>query len=218
MAVEKKIATPCEVDSVPCMAHNNEKKSQTRLIIAGTLFFASIFASFLISYFSHQGGSLWVAVHPVAKGVQIEAADVRLVSANFADGVRGYLSDSANPIGSIARRVISAGELLNISALSESADDLTTESLSLSIRSSDIPASTMPGDVVTLYQVHDARNGEVAIEPLRVLSGVYIKEISQKGANFGSDLSLTVSLHRDDIPRVLSATASGRIVVVASRG
>lgn len=203
---------------MPRMAHNNDKKSQTRLIIAGTLFFASIFASFFISYISHQSGSFWVTTHPIAKGVQIETSDVQLVSANLDNGIRGYLADSANPIGSITRRVLTAGELLNISALSESVDELVTESLSLSIRNSDIPASVIAGDLVTLYQVHDARNGEIGVEPIRVLSGVYIKEISQKGSNFGSDLSLTVSLGRDDIPRVLSATASGRIVVVASRG
>ena len=200
------------------MATTSEKKSHARLIIASSLFLASVFASFLISYISHQRDSYWVTTRAIAKGVQIAPSDVALARSELSSAMKGYLTDRDNPIGSISRRVIVAGELINHVALSENIDDLTTESISISIRSSDLPQNAGAGDVVTLYQVHDARNGESVPEPVRVISGIFLKEISERGSNFGSDVALTISLHRDDISRVLAATASGRLVVVASRG
>lgn len=200
------------------MATTSDKRSHTRLIIASSLFIASVFASFLISYISHQGDSYWVTTRAIAKGVQIAPADVALARSELSSAMKGYLTDRDNPIGSISRRAIAAGELINHDTLSENIDDLTTESISISIRSSDLPLNAGAGDVVTLYQVHDSRNGESVPEPVRVISGVFIKQISERGTNFGSDVSLTISLHRDDISRVLSATASGRLVVVANRG
>lgn len=195
-----------------------EKKSQTRLIIATSLFFASVFASFLISYISNQGDTYWVALRPIAKGVQVAPSDVFLAKGSLSSTMKGYLASTSNPIGSITRRGLIAGELIHLTALSENIEDLTTESISLAVRSSDLPMSVTAGDMVALYQVHDARNGETVQEPIRIISGVFIKEIAKQGSNFGSDAALTISLNRDDIPRVLSATSSGRIVVVASRG
>jgi hypothetical protein len=200
------------------MSNLSHKKSQQRLIIAGALFFTSILASFLISYLSQSGAHYWVLTHPMARGTQIESSDVSLAKISLGEGVRGYLSSTANPIGSITRRNINAGELINQSDLSTNSEDLTSESLSISIRASDISPSISSGSLISLYQVHDARNGEVVPEPVRVLTGVFVKEVSRKSANFGSDLSLTITVHRDDVRNILSATSSGRIVVVSSRG
>ena len=200
------------------MSITHEKKSQTRLVIATTLFFASVFASFLISYISTQGGSYWVATHPIAKGVQITSSDITLAKSSLSSGIKGYISSGVNPIGSITRRDFMVGELIHEAALSDNSEDLTTESISISVRSSDLPMSITPGDMVALYQVHDARNGETVQEPMRIISGVFVKEIVKQGSNFGSDAAFTISLQRDDIPRVLAATASGRIVVASTRG
>ncbi len=200
------------------MATISDKNTQTRLLIASSLFLASVLASFLISYLSHQGNSYWVTNRAIAKGVQISAADVSLARGELSSAMEGYLTSRANPIGSITRRVMTAGELILSSALSENAEELTTESISIAIRSSDLPINTAAGEVVALFQVHDARNGENVPEPIRIISGVFIKDISERGSNFGGDIALTISLHREDISRVLAATASGRIVVVANRG
>ena len=199
-------------------AQNNEKKSNTRLIIATSLFFTSVLASFLISYLSHQRGSYWVVTQPIAKGVQISASDIGLEDANLAKGISGYLSATSNPIGSIALRTMAAGELISRTSISEDSAELTSESISLAVRNSDLPSSASPGDLVSLFQVHDSRNGEATPAPERIESGVFIREISRKGSNFGSDVTLTISLHRDDVAKVLAATTSGRIVVVSTHG
>lgn len=200
------------------MSLTTEKKSNSRLIIAGALFLTSIIASFAISYIANSGSHYWVLKEPLSRGVQIASSDLALVKMTLGKNARGYISDSSNPVGSITRRSLLSGELLNTNDITNNSEELLTESLSISIRATDIPQSTLPGDIVTLYQVFDARNGEEVMPPQRVISGVFIKEVARKSANFGSDLSLTISVQRDDVPLVLSATSSGRIVVVASHG
>ena len=200
------------------MSLNTEKKSNNRLAIAGALFLTSIIASFAISYIANSGSHYWVLKQPLSRGVQITSSDLALVKITLGKDARGYISDSSNPAGSITRRSLLSGELLNINDITSNSEELTTESLSISIRATDIPQSTLPGDLVTLYQVFDARNGEAVIPPQHVISGVFIKEVARKSANFGSDLSLTITVQREDVPLVLSATSSGRIVVVASHG
>jgi hypothetical protein len=195
-----------------------DKKSQSRLLVAGALFLTSIIASLLIAYISSTGGKYWVLNHPLPKGVRIASADISLAKATLGRGAQGYLSSSFNPIGSITLRKLSSGTLLNTSDLSNSGEELGSESLSIAVRAADLPATITVGEIVSIYQVFDARNGEVVPDPRRIISGVFIKEISQKGANFGGDLALTITIARDDVPTVLAATSSGRLVVVASRG
>ena len=200
------------------MTNLQSKKSQQRLYIAGALFLTSILASFLIAYLSQSGSHYWVLREPLPRGVQIQSSDLLLTKASLGLDARGYISSSENVVGSITRRNLNRGELLNSNDVSDDSSGLTSESLSISIRATDISPTNMPGDLVSLYQVHDARNGEVVPEPLRILTGVYLREISRKSANFGSDISLTVTIDRDDVGRLLSATSSGRIVVVSSNG
>ena len=218
MTVDYSMGERSASSNLPNMVQNNQKKSQTRLYIAASLFVASIAASFLISYISHQGQSYWVVKSALPKGVQIDSADLQLVQADLAVGIFGYLGSAVNPVGSITLRNLQAGEILNAGAISEDSQELTTESLSISIRASDLPPDISIGEMVALYHVHDARNGEEVIAPERVLSGVFVRAISQGSANFGSDISLTLSLNRESVPILLAATSSGRIVVVSING
>ena len=195
-----------------------DKKSHTRLLVAGALFLTSIVASLLIAYLSSVGGKYWILNHPLPKGVEIASSDISLTKVTLGRGAQGYLSSSINPIGATTLRNLSAGSLLNVRDLSNSDDDLDAESLSIAVRAADLPSSVTVGEMISIYRVFDARNGEVVPDPERVISGVFIKEISQKGANFGGDIALTISIKRDAVPTVLAATSSGRLVVVTSRG
>lgn len=200
------------------MSNLQSKKSQQRLVIAGSLFFTSILASFLISYLSQSGTHYWVLKEPLPQGVQIQSSDLTLIKATLGQGVRGYMNSQENPIGSITRRNLGEGELIHLRDISSDAEALTSESLSISIRAADIGATISPGDLVSLYQVHDARNGEAVPTPVRILTGVFIRDLSRKSANFGSEISLTLSVDRGDVATLLGATTSGRIVVVSSNG
>lgn len=200
------------------MSQHVNKDSNTRLYIAGALFLTSIAASFLFSYFSNTGAHYWVAAKAIPEGVQITAGDIESIKANLGSGIDGYISSNQSPIGSITVRRIVPGELLSLAALSEESVNLNAESLAIPVRRSDLPESVAIGALVSIYQIHDSRNGEVSIPPVRVASGVFVSGISSKSANFGSDVSLTLTLARDEVPALLEASSSGRLVVVASHG
>ena len=194
------------------------KKSQSRMMIALALFLASIATSFVFAYLSHQGSAYWVVKAPLPKGVEIKREDLEISRMKLSRATDGYLESNINPIGVITQRAFASGELLLRGALTTDNNQLSAESLSLSIRSVDIPASVTPGDRVALYQLHDARNGEEAIEPRLIISSLFLTSIEGKKGNFSGEISITVSLDRNHIPILLAATTSGRLVVVATSG
>ncbi len=200
------------------MATEIGKKSQKRMAIAITLFLASITTSFAFAFLSHQGSAYWVVTSPIPKGVAITREDVEISRMKLSRATDGYIKGNLNPVGVITKRSFASGELLLRSAITASPDQLSAERVSLSLRSVDIPASIVPGDRVTIYQLHDASNGEEAIEPQLILSSLFLVSIEGRKGNFNGDVSVTISLNRKEIPTLLAATTSGRLVVVATSG
>ena len=216
--VEKKLFATKTFYTVAGMTLTSGKNSHTRLIVASSLFVLSILASFLFTYTSHLGEKYWVLSRPVAVGAEISNRDLHLVKASLASPISEYLSARENPVGSISMRNLHSGELLRSSDISSDRTHLASENISLAVRAVDIPPSVQIGELVTLYQVQDSRNGEVVQPPTEVISGVFVRDISRKSANFGSDIALTISLNRHDVPKILLASASGRIVVASAHG
>ncbi len=202
----------------PRMNIRIEKKSQSRMFIAVALFLASISTSFVIAFISSQGDSYWVMRESVPVGVAITSERVGLVKVKLARSTPGYLASSISPVGAITKRPLFKGEILHQGALINSADGLISGSISLAIRSTDIPPTINVGDLVAIYQLHDARNGESVIDPRLVISQVFVEEISGREGNFSGEFSITVSLNRKDIPVVLASTTSGRLVIAAISG
>lgn len=200
------------------MVKENIKKTQGRMLIAITLFFASIMTSFAIAFLSNQGSAYWVVKSPIPKGVQITREDIEISKMKLSRMTDGYLVSSTNPIGTITKRAFASGELLYLGALTNTSDQMTSETLSLSIRAVDIPTSLLPGDSIAIYQLHDARNGEAAIEPRLVLSSLFLASVEGKKGNFSGEISVSVALDREKIPTLLAATTSGRLVIVARSG
>ncbi len=200
----------------PLMTTEIGKKSQRRMAIAVTLFLASIATSFAFAFLSNQGSAYWVVISPLPKGVEITRDDVSITWLKLSRATNGYLEGKINPIGVITERPFASGELLLKSALTTNVDQLTAERISLSIRAVDIPTSLLPGDRISIYQLHDVRNGEDAIEPELVLSSLFLISIEGRKGNFTGDISVTVSINRNQIPTLLAATTSGRLVIVAT--
>lgn len=188
------------------------------MAIAITLFLTSIITSFAFAFLSHQGSAYWVVTSPLPKGVAITRDDVGVSQIKLSRATDGYIESTSNPIGAITMRPFAVGELLLKSALTNSADQLSAERISLSIRSVDIPASVLPGDQIAIYQLHDARNGEDPLPPKLVISPIFLRSIEGREGNFNGDVSVSVTLDRNLIPTLLSATTSGRLVIVATSG
>ena len=188
-----------------------KKNSSTRLI---ALCAAALITSYPMSLAANHSEKFWVLVHPIAAGTQIEASDVAIESVALGPSSSRYISIHENPVGSITRRQLNVGELLERSSITDNSDALTHQEISLSLRSVDIPTDTAVGEVVTVFQVHDAKNGENPEPAHHIASGVAITSIDRKGTNFGGEVAVTVSIDRDLILDVLNASTSGRLVIV----
>ena len=195
-----------------------KKNSYSRLIVSIALCSAALIASYAMSIAANHTEKFWVVIHPVAAGTQLEGSDLGLQSVSLGSLSNRYLSHAANPIGSITLRNLSIGELLQSAALTDDSQAMDHQQLSISIRSVDLPTTVEVGEVVTIFQLHDANNGESKEPPHHIASGVFIASIDRKGSNFGGEVAITISVERDSIPDLLAATTSGRLVIVKSHG
>lgn len=113
---------------------------------------------------------------------------------------------------------VGAGELLPLSALSTDLENLQSSAVPVSFLSSDLPADLMTGEKVNLYQVGDPRLAGTGVSPALILNNVAILGIDRKGENLGSSVSLTLSVKKVDVLRLLTATSAGRLVAVRIYG
>ena len=195
-----------------------KKNSHSRLILAITLCGATLIASFAMSLAANQREKYWVVLHPIAAGTQLEASDLGIQQVVLGSSEGNYLPATSNPIGSITRRQLSSGELLEGNSITNKSSRLVSQQVSISVRSVDIPAALEVGEVVSIYQLHDSQNGMAELPARHILGGVFVSALDRKGSNFGGEAALTVSLNRELIPELLDATTSGRLVVVRAHG
>jgi hypothetical protein len=88
----------------------------------------------------------------------------------------------------------------------------------ISIRASDLPEDIELGEVINIYWVPEAIGLEKPQMPELAISGALLNSVNRKAGNFGSEISLTVSVQNSEIFALLKATASGRLVIVRSNG
>jgi hypothetical protein len=195
-----------------------KKKSQTRLYLSIALCLGALLASFLMTRAANTQEDYWVVLRPMAAGTQIGADDLGYQSVVLGAAAKNYLAATTNPIGSITRRRLVAGELLQGSSLTDDARALTHQEISLSMRAVDIPFQVAVGELISLYQLHDVRESKEKIAPEFIVSGAFVTSIDRKGSNFGGEVALGLAIDRVDVANVLSASTSGRLVVVRARG
>jgi hypothetical protein len=195
-----------------------KKNSYSRLIVSIALCAAALVASYAMSIAANHSEKFWVTIHPVAAGTQVKASDLGLQSVSLGTSSSQYLSHATNPIGSITLRNLATGELLQSTAITDDSQAMNHQQLSISIRSVDLPSTVEVGEVVTIFQLHDVKNGENREPAHHIASGVFITSIDRKGSNFGGEVAITISVDRDEIGDLLDATTNGRLVIVKSHG
>jgi hypothetical protein len=194
-----------------------EKKSNNRFQIAIGLFVLAIVTPFLISLASSKPEQYWVIARPIPSGSEITTDDLKSIGMSVDSNEHEFLPSSTNLTGLITTRSFLADELVDVRYLRDARESMLEE-VSVAVASSDIPMKTKVGDFVSIFLLQDAKNGEPASPPIRILSGIFISDLDRKGSNFGNTISLTLSLSQESVPELLAASSKGRLVLVGKNG
>ena len=198
--------------------NNSSKASQTRLVIAVSLFAAALISAMALTALGNQSDTYWVASKNLTPGAQINEADLAQVQVSLGDSSSDYLAEDSSPIGTYVLHAIGKGELISINALSDTSREMRSEQVPISVRGSDIPSDIELGEAINIYWVPEAMGMQKVGEPVLVISGAYLRSMDRKSANFGTDVALTISVFNREVFALLSATSTGRLVVVRSNG
>ncbi len=193
---------------------STRKAHSPRFVISIALFVAALLASFLMSIAANQKERYWVVINPIAAGSEVRTQDLGQIEVSLGESGDKYLPATINPAQSVSLRRLLPGELILIQSLSMLSESEINNEISLSLRSVDIPTGVAVGSLVNIYQLHDAKNEEAAIEPTLILRSVQVSSLDRKGSNFGGEVALTISASSRDVERVLAASTSGRLVAV----
>ena len=196
----------------------SSKASQTRLVIAVSLFAAALISAKALTALGNQSDTYWVASKNLTPGVQINEADLAQVQVSLGDSSSDYLAEDSSPIGTYVLHAIGKGELISINALSDTSREMRSEQVPISVRGSDIPSDIELGEAINIYWVPEAMGVQKVGESVLVISGAYLRSMDRKSANFGTDVALTISVFNREVFALLSATSTGRLVVVRSNG
>jgi hypothetical protein len=195
-----------------------DKAAQTRLVVAISLFAAAVISAMALTALGNRSDTYWVARVSLIPGSQISESDLTEVNVSLGQASERYLSKDVLIVGAYAVRTIQKGELISITSVSDSPSAMESGQVPLSLRSSDLPDDIELGESIDLYWVPEVMGMEKAPVPELVISGVFLRSLNRKSSNFGSDVSMTVSIEKSEIINLLKATSSGRLVVVRSNG
>jgi len=189
-----------------------------RMIIACVLFLAALLTSFAFAALSDHSSRYWAASKPITAGSLISSEDLILVDAALIENADLYLGEERDPIGMLSTQFIGTGHFLASEMLSDDSLQFDIEQVPLNILTSDIPAMIEVGEPISLYWVPNAIDNQSLSSPELLLTGIFLESIDRKGSNFGSGMSITVSVESSQVSKILSGTSHGRLVVVISNG
>jgi hypothetical protein len=195
-----------------------DKAAQTRLVVAISLFAAAIISAMALTALGNQSDTYWVARESLIPGMQISENDLAEIEVSLGEANGRYFSKVALVSGAYVLRSIQKGELISISSVSDTPSVLKSGQVPISIRASDLPEDIELGEEINIYWVPETIGIEKPQAPELAISGAFLNSINRKAGNFGSEISLTVSVRNSEIFDLLKATASGRLVIVRSNG
>lgn len=206
-----------QVDIFPFMK-TKAPTVQKRIIVAASLLVAALVSSVAITTIGNTSEDFWVASRTISPGEILRSADVTKGSVSLKNSAPLYISGQSNPVGKIAILAIGQGELIAQSALGAQDEVASNEIVPLHLSIADIPSDISVGEKIAIYWVPEAMGSQVLEDPQLVLRDIYLRSVDRKNSNFGNDVSITVSVDSSQVISLLSATSTGRLVVVRARG
>jgi hypothetical protein len=198
--------------------NKSDKAAQTRLVVAISLFAAAVISAMALTALGNQSDTYWVAGESLVPGTQISESDLGEIQVSLGEANGRYISKSSMVAGAYVLRSIQKGELISIISVSDTPIGLKSGQVPIAIRASDLPEDIELGEAINIYWVPEANGIQEPQLPELAISGALLNSINRKAGNFGSEISLTVSVRNSEIFALLKATASGRLVIVRSNG
>jgi hypothetical protein len=195
---------------------NKRDSYSARMPLAITLIVAAFASAFFISTYSNRGYDFWVIAQPLTPGQVIDFTDLKTEHFNLGESTEYYLRETHPVVGLVANRAMQVGEVVSKADVGSFAESIATSAVPLNLRSGDLASGINVGDLVDLYWVLDARNGEEVVNPILILGGISLIGLDESKNSLGGDVSITVAIEETQILRMLSATTQGRLVVVRS--
>ena len=100
--------------------------------LAITLIVAAFASSFLFATYSNKGSDYWVVNTPIMSGHTISASDVVIERMNLVSSSGMYLSNSDEPVGMVATRIMKVGEIIGLDDLASAVDSMSTSAVPIS--------------------------------------------------------------------------------------
>ena len=179
--------------------NKSDKAAQTRLVVAISLFAAAVISAMALTALGNQSDTYWVARESLIPGMQISESDLSEIEVSLGEANGSYFSKNALVAGAYVLRSIQKGELISIGSVSDTPSASKSGQVPISIRASDLPEDIELGEVINIYWVPDALGMENPQMPQLAISGAFLNSINRKAGNFGSDISLTVSVQNSEI-------------------
>lgn len=182
----------------------------SRRIIAITAISLSLLGAIGLAAATQTATPIWAAVHELAPGSMITAADITRVDATLGASQKRYYPATSRLIGNVVTRPVGAFEFIPTNALAQAGATTDMRQLPLGIAKSDLPADLGPGDRVDLYEVpKDASHA-----PGLVGADIRVQSVDNKSRDLGGSVTVLFLLHQKDILPIMDSLTSGRIVVV----
>ena len=176
------------------------------------LLIISLLAATLIAKEANRTVLVWATKSELAPGVLITSDDVMPVSALLPESAKNYLSASAQIIGGVVLRQISAGDLIPAAAISSSSASLNEKLIPLTVDLTDMPLGLGRGDVIDIYAI--AKRDSKITTPELLAANVSVSQVLERN-NSGVG-SVLVILDSAQILPTLQLISDSRIVIVRS--
>jgi hypothetical protein len=184
----------------------------SRLAMGLGLLIISLLAATLIAKEANRTVLVWATKSELAPGELITDNDITPVSALLPESAKNYLSASAQIIGGVALRQISAGDLIPAAAVSSSSDSLNSRLIPLTVELTDMPLGLGRGDVIDIYAI--AKRDSKITTPELLASNVSVSQVLERN-NSGVG-SVLVILDNTQILPTLQLLSDSRIIIVRS--
>jgi hypothetical protein len=184
----------------------------SRLAMGLGLLIISLLAATLIAKEANRTVSVWATKSELAPGEIITDNDITPVPALLPGSAKNYLSASAQIIGGVVLRQISAGDLIPAAAVSSSSNSLNSKLIPLTVELTDMPLGLGRGDVIDIYAI--AKRDSKITAPELLAANVSVSQVLERN-NSGVG-SVLVILDNTQILPTLQLLSDSRIIIVRS--